>query len=317
MAVAWTQSVARGNGVECDAKHAITTSSLASRERSLVASNLPAKAGEPVLDGMLDEIARLASKAESLAAVVVVVPLSDWLRAGLARLGATITAESSSSNHHSVLFTVPNASSVRVDRADVSSEDPRLPARFIRVEGGSFVGPASEYSADTVYNLPEFDQLSFRLALAFDLLRSVRVSGKLLLRGVRQGHLAVGLSQRTTSRASLTLADRDLLALRATERNCDGRIEIDQVLPFPTLSSASSDLRYDWLVVDEDPEPGTPWDDELVSAIETLLVPNGKLLLVGRSTTVTRAAKKARSRIKSLSERRMRGYRAELFVRKR
>ncbi|MFP4376669.1 MAG: methyltransferase [Spirochaetales bacterium] len=310
MAVKWTEAVAAAHQVPCESSHAIATETVSPRPRSLVVSNLPAKAGEPVLDGMIDGIARLASLENCFASVVVVQPLAQWLLGKLSSMSATIFSESRSANHHSVVFRAPGG---RLE----DMEGQELPNRFIRLRSVRFVGPTSDYSIDTAYNLPEFDQLSFRLALAFDLLRSVGVSGKVLVRGVRQGHLMVGVSQRSSGRTTFTMADRDLLALLVSEHNLCGQVTLAPSIATSTISTTPDTDAYDWIVIDEDPEPGTPWDSELVATVERLLVSGGKLLIVARSTTVTRVAKKAGPLLKSLSERRMRGFRAELFVRKR
>jgi len=317
MAVAWSSAVTRKNGVECEPIHAITADGVEATDYSLVVSNLPAKAGEPVLNGMIGDIARLCRSRGSLAAVVVVKPLSMWLRERLRTLGAVVVAETQSANHHSVVFdaTVPSVSDTIVAMPKPPTVE--FPPRFVRSLGVRFVGPQADYSIDTVFNIPEFDRLSYRLALAFDLLRSLRISGNVLIRGVRQGHLAVGIAQRSTEQTSLALCDRDLLALMAATHNCEGRIQVARVLPLPTLADLPVTQSYDWLVIDEDPEPGTPWGAEILAVSEDRLAPEAKVLIVGRSTSLTRLAKQARSRLKSASERRMRGYRAELFIRKR
>jgi hypothetical protein len=71
------------------------------------------------------------------------------------------------------------------------------------------------------------------------------------------------------------------------------------------------------VIVDETPEPGTPWEAELVDFCRGSVIPGGKLIVAGGSTTVRRAEKALSNDFRVRADRKMHGTRAALFVRKR
>jgi 16S rRNA G1207 methylase RsmC len=314
LAVAWTRMNAISNGL---ANATVDTSLGAAHPPQqsgiLAVSNLPAKAGEPVLDRLMDELASLAARPESLAGVVVVRPLESWLRSRISTLGLTIVSERSSANHCSVLFRAPNSA-----EGDPTEGGLPLPNAFIRCERCAFEGPDGQYAAQTVFGLTEFDGLSFQTALAFDLLRTVSLQGSVLVRGCGQGHITIGAGQRAGERALLTLSERDLLALRATEAN------MGQQGMFPAgIKSMAEPLpvdrdeeQFDWLIVAEGPA-GARGERRIDRMMKSSLRVGGKLLLTGKSTYVSRFEKLVGRQMRTVGERRLRGDRAQLFVRKR
>jgi 16S rRNA G1207 methylase RsmC len=281
--------------------------------RELVASNLPAKAGAPVLRLLVRRIARRSSVCGGRAALVIVKPLADFVAAELESIAASIVAERRTANHAAVVFECPLPPEDDRDGADDAAE---LASEYIRTIA-HFQGPAAVYEMATVYNLPEFDGLSFRTALAFDLLRANRVGGQALLYGCGQGHLAVGIGQRAGHDVRITLADRDLLALRATAGNAARNgVPVAAALPVATpahLAGALPAGTVDWLVVDDDPTPGSRWNRQIIDLAQRLLGEQGKLLVVSRSTTVGRLERESGSVFKEVAGRRMHGFRASLL----
>lgn len=335
LAVAFTARNAARNGVACDAVQTIVTPFPATDDggRELVVCNVPAKAGEPVIRSLVARIVARAALSDGRAAFVVVRQLADLLSDVLSTTGGSTVAERRSSGHLAVVV-APAASDrgATNSRAEVEGDpagtarvpdDATLPDSFVR-ESGTFPGPAGEYSAMTVWNLPEFDGLSFRTALAFDLLRGASISGPCLVVGAGQGHLAVGVAQRSQPDAEILIADRDLLSLLVTGENSarcrsEGgtRTVVGERIALPTLGALpghdSGRLAgsLSWLVVNEDPVPGSIWNEELEETARALLRPDGKLLLVARSTAISRLEKAAP--LREIDGRRMHGFRASLL----
>lgn len=315
-AVAFTERNARINGVErMQAHHALTVPDERPGGRELVVSNLPAKAGEPVLRMLVTHLARRATVSGGTAAVVIVKPLAALLSALLAELGATTVAERKTANHAAVIFTC----AVAPEEIEPDHDREELPASFLRTTA-AFQGPKKRYEMRTAYNLPEFDGLSYRTALAFDLLSEHKPGGRVLLYGCRQGHVAVGLGQRGGRGLRLAIADRDLLALRVTSANAARNgLEPAEALPVATPGMLRSRLEpgsFAWVVVDDDPVAGSRWNEE-ISLLADLLDEGGRLLVVSRSTTVSRLLRVTGTRLRQISERRMHGFRASLLASRR
>ena len=312
LAVVFTERNARLNGLDrFAARIGLAPPEHPGAGRELVVSNLPAKAGEPVLRMLIDSVARRAALSGGVSAMVVVKPLGPLLAGELDDVGAEVVAERHTASHTAIICRCPVAPEI--------PHDDGLSA-FAR-ESCEFQGPERPYMMQTVYNLPEFDGLSFRTALAFDLLREYQVSGSVLLYGCGQGHLLIGLAQRGHGRCAFTIADRDALALEITARNAErGGIDGVRSTTVPTAGCLAADDsfgRLSWLVVNDDPTPRSSWNEEVLDVSRSLLGDNGKLLLVSRSTAVSRFERAARSTYVRVAERRMHGYRASLFRRGR
>lgn len=311
--VAFTERNARINGLDgVDVETGLVVPAYGGDGRELVVSNVPAKVGEPVLELLVRQMARRATLSTGDTALVIVKPLAEFLSAQLAMLGASVHAERRTANHFAVLFSCP--------LPPEETTEPELPSEFLRTTE-MFPGPVTPYRMETAYNLPEFDGLSYRTALAFDLLRANEVAGEVAAYGCGQGHLAMGLVQRSGKDLRLILADRDLLALRTTARNLKANAGIEaRFCPVPTPASLVHEVEsgsVGWLVVDDDPTPGSGWNEEIAQTADRVLSDSGKLLLVSRSTTVGRFEKHARSLFREAADRRMRGFRAVLLRRRR
>ena len=308
LAVGFTARNARLNGVDrVVLRHDVSPGEPAGG-RELIVSNLPAKVGAPVLRLLVAAMARRSAAAGGVCAAVIVKPLADLLRSQLEALGAQTLADRRTANHEALLFTCPEAPEISVSPDD-----------FVRDEQ-QFMGPDRPYRIRTVYNLPEFDGLSFATALAFDLMRGYTVSGSLLVYGVGQGHLVVGAAQRIHGLAPITIADRDRLALDTTSANAERLgVALADVRSVPGVGSLAraeqSAATGAWLVINDVPVSATSWNDSVATAAVRLLGPAGKLLLVSRSTAVSRFERSTTGLVR-LAERRMRGFRAALYRRR-
>ena len=88
-------------------------------------------------------------------------------------------------------------------------------------------------------------------------------------------------------------------------------------MPVPTLSHVCKEQpehSVDWLVVNDDPVPGSLWNEEVLHTARTLLSRHGRILLASRSTTITRLLKAFGRALRQLASRKMHGYRADLLA---
>jgi 16S rRNA G1207 methylase RsmC len=310
LAVAFTAENARTNGIAL-VQSVATVAGLDDVDApddgpELVVSNLPAKAGEPVLMMVARQMAARAAASHGWIAYVLVRPLED-LGERIAELAGEVIERRANANHVCYLVR-PSATATRTGESSGGLDPAYMRTRT------EFTGPRSTYTASTVHNLPEFDGLGFRTALAFDLMTGRTVSGPWMLYGCGQGHLAVGLHQ-VSGRRKGTIVDRDCLALAVTRVNLRETGAEDPVsvaspwIPTEPPNSAG----YQFVLVNDDPVAGTPWVERIIHAAHGLTGNRGQLLVVSRSTPVTRIEKAAGRSLRLLDDRRMHGFRAALF----
>ena len=235
-------------------------------EFDLILSNLPAKAGLPVLAELSSEISwRL--KPGGVGAVVIVSPLADALGEMLSGCGAKVFHTEDRKSHRVYLFR-PNtarANGALFERI-AGKLDPYIRGRKRFSHGGI------SYELDTVYNLPDFDTLGRETVLAMDLIDKrldrafVRnASGKVLIWNPGQGHLAVYLLRRFPDLQPdrLILASRDALSLEISRRNISlmapATGDSAAVLHIPALERAVS-LK----TTTAPAQPGEPWPEDAV-----------------------------------------------------
>ncbi len=323
LATAWTARSAALNGLD----HITTVCALgvppmpiATGAPRLSVCNIPAKAGHPVIERLIAALIGGGNADDrdrptdgSQAAFVIVTPLASLLRAAIERLGATVVSERSSANHVSVI--------VGTRAADhVEPADDALPEAYTRGIS-EFPGPVRPYRAQTVFGLPEFDGLAYRTALGFDLLRGLEIGGRVGVYGVGQGHLPVAVVQSGDRITECLLFDRDLLALRVARANLARNGYLDAAShPVATpcaLVDAGTDEPFNWLVVNDDPVPGSIWNSEIVSVADSALADDGKIIVVSRTTSLNRLERDAGRLLRVIDERRMHGYCARLYRRRR
>lgn len=273
---------------------------------SVALSNLPAKAGGPVLDQMIAGLARAAAT-DGICGTVIVRPLYDAMKTHLRNVCAAVEHERVTANHVATLW----RSGCMPEREASGGANSELQS-YIR-ETTTFEGPKRPYVADTVYGLPDFDTLGFRMALLFDFLRGLQLGGKVLVYGAGQGHLPVGCIQSGAS--DLVIADRDTLALAISARNIHSDT---QTLTVPTLASAVASLpeqSAEWLIVNDDPIPGSLWQEEIKESAMHLLSDGAKLLVLSRSTASVRLEQSIGTSFRRVDARKHKGFRAATWKR--
>ncbi len=266
----------------------------------LIVSNLPGKAGESALADMLARMPRHLTET-GLAAVVIVRPLADHIEAQLQKQGSEMLLKEAGKGYTVFHF--------RGGETSVSTNP--LPPYF-RAQS-RFKAPRAAYQLQTVYNLPEFDQLGFQTAVAYDLLKDVMVNGRVLVWNPGQGHVPVYMGKRWgTAVSAITLGSRDLLSLTISAQNLvENGLEQAKISTAHQPSILDLDGQYDFIVAFPDADPGVPWPDLLPSQLDALLAPNGQVLISAKSSLMQRLLPNL-GRLRLQKDKKRRGFRAAL-----
>lgn len=180
----------------------------------VVASNIPAKAGEPVQWLMLQR-ARAFVSPGGVVAIVVVRALEHVIRRFIeTNSDVEVLSEVAAHRHLVAILRFPRQD-VQLNEALVGG----VPKTYLRgrmslqFRGHSFL-------VETAYGIPEFDNLGYHTQLLLRALSSVewKEIKSALVYNVGQGHIALIAAQSRQLR-QLTLVDRDLLGLQVAEHN--------------------------------------------------------------------------------------------------
>ena len=250
----------------------------------LVASNLPAKAGLPVLRSLLRHAAGSLSEG-GVAAVVIVAPLAAFVQESLAAIGCDVVHQEATTGY--AVFHFRAGSAVRETAAQ---RDDLLP--YIR-STSRFAPPGFSYSLQTAHSLPDFDTLGYAVEIAFSVAREAAISGRVLAWNPGQGHLPVGLASRPGKKvSSVAVASRDALQCEMAALNLSSvGLKPETVRPLCSeadLAAAFPEGGFDAMIAAPQPIPRVPWQAELAGVSDGLLKPGGSLLVVGTSTDVHR-----------------------------
>jgi 16S rRNA (guanine1207-N2)-methyltransferase len=248
----------------------------------LAVCNIPAKAGEPAIRHFLID-AREHLRPSGMVAIVVVARLDEVVRGVLTGAHDVQVSLSRRSAGYSVYhFGFSPDAAPSAPRADPLGFFERgwLEASF----GGL------EYELRTAYSLPEFDTLGYHTALIAERLLALRRPPRhLLVFNPGQGHLPV-CAWKHLEPERITVAGRDLLALRFSEANtvangCPAeRIETLHEVTVRPAEMESVDLA---LAVLTERQPAAVTEFE-VRALAAGLQRAGRLLVAGSSTAITR-----------------------------
>lgn len=300
LALAFTAHNAHLNGldgVECASS--LGASSLEAGPFDLAVSNIPAKAGLPVI---ADMIAALAAKAgtDGRAAIVIVRTLADFAAETLRSLDAEILFEEKAREYSVFHYRTASPPTVR------PGLDPyfRSKAEFSRKN--------VSWPLDAVYGLPEFDGLDHATELAIDTLASLAIASwpkNALIANPGQGHLAAYLSLISGRAIDLTLAGRDLLALEASARAAGGTVK-----HVPWLGAIEG--AFPLVCVAHEKEAVRDAHELLLKDLSRLVEPGGTLLVTGQSVLMHRFDAIARQRFSAVKDTKRKGNRSVAYVRK-
>ena len=302
----------------------------------LIVSNVPAKAGTPVLKLFCPStIDRL--NPDGRAAYVVVNPISDFIAESIRNAGgAIITTES---GHDHTVFHFSRGSDESGGATDTATHTPEsgggmLDEAYVR-RTGPIELESHHLELTTVYGIPEFDTPSYATVLAASMMHSGKIvaAGKgerALFWNPGQGHLPMyylrGNAGRigraamdSLRRGDIVLAGRDLLSLAISAKNVSsaGHVEprIEHLASILSVADTDQAASYSEIFVRFENIPGAPIVENVVKAAKTLLVAGGILVISGSSHEMHRVISGAKG-MTMVDSRKHRGYRA-LRLRKR
>jgi 16S rRNA G1207 methylase RsmC len=250
----------------------------------LLFSNLPAKAGLPVLESIFRRIPSHLAESGT-AAVVVIDAISDFARRTVDSLGFFVSHTEKSGGYTVIHFRPNPGYSAMEARADYL-------ASYIRKEF-VFSSHGTSYSLETVFNLPDFDTLGHQIELVFDALSDIRTAGRLLFWNPGQGHIPVFIALRQGKTISeVYLCGRDSLEIAIARRNMEKtgvKAAGSAALACESLMSGiCTEKSVDFLCAVPRPVPRVSWQAELIQAASRLLKTGGSLLVTGKSTEIHR-----------------------------
>ena len=296
LALAVAAHNAARNGLACRARGGLDTANLDGTRESgpfqLVVSNLPAKAGEPVLAHMIAEAARVTDPGGRIA-LVVVSNLAAQTRRQLAEVAELIHEREG--NRHTVVHARP-----RAGRPTAATAPAALPAAYRRHHAEMAMAGIS-YALETCFGLPDFDRPSHLNDLAaVTIQRRLLTSGTpspetILVWNPGQGHLPVWLVRapaaatptNTGQRPRFTLVSRDALQLLAARANlCRRGIPREAVALHHEVAPHRTTGRHDLALLHPDDDLPATARDGLFSAVAPLVNPGGNVVLYGGAPAI-------------------------------
>ncbi len=312
LAVDFAQHNARLNGItNVEAYGSLGYDNVVERDFDLIASNIPGKAGEPVIRALLLDAGGLLSP-RGFVAIVAVLPLEAVIYEILATPGVEILFHQTTSAH--AVFHYRFA----------ANRDAPTPGGFEQGlydrEDIAFIVDELTLPMVTVRGLAEFDTLSYESELMIKALEELTLDHvqRAAVFNPGQGHIPV-LLWRIFSPEVLDLVDRDLLSLRAARLNlASNGCSEDAVLLHHQVALTPAGTAHDLVV-------GVLREDEGPQAIESGLAEaaeqmqaGGFMLIAGTSTPVTRVLKSQllNGVLRTVKRKRQRGCSTVLFQRR-
>ena len=262
-----------------------------SRDFDLIASNIPAKAGQVVISYLLRE-AGYHLRPGGVVAVVVVKPIERMVEEVLQNSPAiTLLLKRSRRGHIVFAYQFSNDSG-----EDPIQEGDAIQRGVYRRGRTTVAAGTQQVPVDVAWGLPEFETPSFRSRLLIEYLSKGPWSeiDSAAVFNPGQGHVAVVLSKLLRPR-SIHLVDRDLLALRFAKHNLirNGFPEANVALTHQAGYGGVVDKPSQVLVGVVREDEGTQAAKLLLSQASTRLSRRGVLVLSASSTGITRLIKMA------------------------
>ncbi len=285
-----------------------------------VLSNVPAKAGGPVIRTFLEEC-RDSLKPGGRIALVVVKPLVAELSTLFGSIGLDILSEERGSMHRA--FVLAPAASFKAAEArgpsfPESGKAPLDPGYFdlgsYHRRSGTFKLLGKEYKASGFWGLPDFDTIGFPQTAAAEVLGRFATGNparKALVINPGIGHAALWLAM-ALGPESLSLASRDLLSLVAARENLLNlaaalgltmSVDVVNLLSLDDKAEGQQDLILEFA----DPVPEYDWIADSWARALRLLAPGGTLAVAAAPTELVRLEKRRPEGFRLLGEKRRKG----------
>lgn len=302
LAAEFTADNARLNGVSLDVAPELLLDDTTGGW-DLIVSNLPAKAGDPVLRDFVPRSLSLLAPG-GLVAVVIVETLAPWFATCLEDAQAQVVHTEAGPGYRVFHY--------RRGSATTTVGEPAFPGAYQR-SSVAWSTQAGAFQQKTFFGLPSFDTLDYRTQVSLPLVDRMTLAGDVLVWEPVQGYLATWADRVLAPSACLHLAGNDLLGLKAASANVERRTPV--VHPVSSLSGL--DLGPGSLgaaLVQIHSEPEVPWADEVLDRLRYVLAPGAPVLVNGSSTDLTRFLAQHQG-LRVLRDERTKGWRAVLLER--
>jgi hypothetical protein len=330
LARCFTEYNARRNGVPASVLSAHTEPLLAAAPAwDLILSNIPAKAGEPVL---LDFIARSAGLLSERGSVMVVVvnTLSGLLRSRIGELALPLLRDETGTEHTVLVYgagTSPRSAPAPAPRDTEDDFFRRWPAYF-RCAGEHEIQDI-RYHIDAVHGAADFDTPGGAVTAAARLITQLGpaigrgcASRAILVHEPDQGHFPVWLMkylERTFQRGfpqgfrRVVLSGRNILALEASRHNLGGDVRmvpaVDIALSRDALRTAAG-MPYGAVFLFPSLVPRTNRIGACWEGLDALLEPGGIAVTTLPSTPAERFDREKPRGFVRLADHKRHGFRA-------
>ena len=311
LAVGYASQNALLNGTDDDATYgSLGFDDVEDRDFDLIVANIPGKAGREVIASWLRDAPHLL-RDQGRIAVVVVSALESFIHEIFEAIeGVDILLRQRRAGHTAFVC------SVRRARAPLPSPSKSFDGGDYDRAQAMFSHGRIQYGLRTVFGLPQFDSLSYRTRLLSNVLQDLdRRPDRVLALNPGQGHVPVIL-RRALTPASIVMLDRDLLALRCSERNLllDGH-DGSRISTRHQLGLADDDPEYDLIVAEMRDEEGAHVVAAQFRQAAAQLRPGGLMIVAANSATITRLGSLCkRERLGTIKERKRRRGSSVLVV---
>lgn len=282
----------------------LALNSVENKKFDLLLSNIPAKAGEKVLIDFLSRSGSFLTETGKCC-VVIVATLSEFAESTIKNAGCEILYKER--NKQYTVFHYKGFS-------ENYKED--FSVYFRNSEKFEF--DEYNYEMDTVYNLPDFDSLSYRTKLGMAMLSSYRLSGKALYINPGQGHIPVYISiKHGNDLGRISVASRDVLQNKITTHNLlKNRKKIDtNTFNIPYIDSLQEEIEensLDFIGVEIETVTGANWYSMIKETALKILKEDGLLFITGKSSPMHQLLKETKG-FKPVEDKKYRGFRAVIL----
>ncbi len=290
LAVAYTRQNAALNGLaDVEVYGSLGYDDVTAHDFDLIISNIPGKAGETVIAGLLRDAVHFL-RPGGLVAVVVVAALESVVAQALDDPGIEIAFQETRAGH--AIFHYRFTAAYRAAQPPFAAG---LARGLYHRDLASITAGTLTFPMQTARGLPEFDSLSYGSLLLLDNL--ARLQGAkvehVVVYNPGQGHIPVAV-WKLFNPAALTLVDRDLLSLRYASDNLirNGCSASQIVMAHRVDLALEGEVQAAGLIVGIlREEEGQAAAEQLARQAAALLTPEGALWLVAGSTSITRLEK--------------------------
>ena len=303
------------------------------KKYDLITTNIPAKAGFPVLRRFfLNGLASLSK--EGYLAVVIVAPLHETAIHIITELGAAIVFKEHTAKH-SVFFIQCNSAAGREREKEKTVSplicDTSFPGPYLRKNSLSFMGKNISYTLSTVFDLAGFDTTPIPSAASAELYAKLKPNqNTFLFWNPGQGHSAVMVlktrfnqTKTDITTCQCVLTGRDVLALLISYFNIKHEFpEISCcIVPAAGMDFLPREINmvdnntFDFIVIEPDIIPGFSFTDTLNMKIPGILSSMGKTVVAGKSSDIGRLTASTPSFTVTHSKK-TKGFRSVVFTHK-